>query len=161
MKKLLNTSPCLFPLELKSLISQSCCILIAIKPSNYCKHSTTTDLATLCSDSNILKVTIITNFQSVLENIQSQEIIQPLLPFRSPLRSVLPHFSIPGFRSAAFKDKAGGLRKHLEIPAFQEKTKKTPPPTKEAHFSSYKAKGGNCLARASSDVFKTKELFRR
>lgn len=112
-----------FPLELKSPMSQSCCVLIAIKAPNYCKRSATTDLATLCSDSNILKVTIITNFQSVPENIQSQEIIQPLLPFRSPLHSVLLHFNTIHFWSTEFKDKAVGLTKHLEKPAFQEEKK--------------------------------------
>lgn len=95
IKKLLNAPPSLFHLEVKSLISQSCCILIAIKLPNYYKCSATTDLATSCS--NILKVTIITNFQSVPGNIRSQEIIQPLLPFCSPLHSVLLHFNIISF----------------------------------------------------------------
>lgn len=118
IKKLLYAPPSLFPLEVKSPISQSCCILIAIKLPNYYKCSATTDPATLCTDSNILKVTIITNFQSVPGNIQSQEIIQPLLPFCSPLHSVLLHFNIIWFWSTEFKDKAMGLTKHLEMPAF-------------------------------------------
>lgn len=153
-KKLLNTPPHLFHLEVKSL--KSCCTLIAIKPPNYRKRCTTTDLATSSSVSNILKVTIVTNFWSVPENIQRQEIIQPLLPFCSPLHSILPHFNIIRFWSAEFKAKAVCLTKHLEIPALQEGGKKKP--AKEACFSSYKAKVENCLTRVSSGVFKTKKL---